>query len=95
MLNTQEIDIFQASSSKYQPQDDLCFHEKSLKQYDSNDNLSLIINELFKNNIVRARDLFADAIIQAQRVSPYNTPIYVALIFVINSVLPDIAQLID
>ncbi|CAF1358062.1 unnamed protein product, partial [Rotaria sp. Silwood1] len=58
-------------------------------------NLSLIINELFKNNIVRARGLFSDGIIQAQRVSPYNTPIYVVLISVINSVLPDIAQLID
>ncbi|CAF3921728.1 unnamed protein product, partial [Rotaria sp. Silwood1] len=57
-------------------------------------NFSLIISELFKNNILRARGLFAHAIILTQTISPFNTHIYVALICLINSELPQIVELI-
>lgn len=57
-------------------------------------NLPLIIRELFKDNIVRGRGLLARGIIQAQAASPFYTPVYTALVSVINTKFPQIGDLI-
>ena len=57
-------------------------------------NLSLIIRELFKDNIVRGRGLLARGLIQAQSASPFYTAVYAALVSVINTKFPQIGELI-
>ncbi|CAF1390144.1 unnamed protein product [Rotaria sordida] len=57
-------------------------------------NLPLIISELFQYNIVRGRGLFARGIIEAQIASPFYTPVYAALVSVINSKIPQIGDLV-
>jgi pre-mRNA-splicing factor CWC22 len=57
-------------------------------------NLSLIIRELFKDNIVRGRGLLSRGIIQAQSASPFYTSVYAALVSVINTKFPQIGELI-
>ena len=57
-------------------------------------NLTLIIRELFKDNIVRGRGILARGIIQAQTASPFYTAVYAALVSVINTKFPQIGELI-
>lgn len=57
-------------------------------------NLPLIIRELFKDNIVRGRGLFARGLIQAQTASPFYTSVYAALVAVVNTKFPQIGELI-
>ncbi|CAF3776097.1 unnamed protein product [Rotaria sp. Silwood1] len=56
-------------------------------------NLSLIIRELFHNNIIRSCGLFAHRIIRVQIASPFYTPVYAALVSVINTMLSKIGEL--
>jgi pre-mRNA-splicing factor CWC22 len=57
-------------------------------------NIKNIIPELFQENLIRGRGLFARAIMKAQLASPGFTPIYSALIAVINTKLPENGELI-
>lgn len=57
-------------------------------------NLSIIIRELFKDNIIRGRGLLARSLIQAQMASPSYTPVYAALVSIINTKFPKIGELI-
>ncbi|CAF4488280.1 unnamed protein product, partial [Rotaria sp. Silwood2] len=57
-------------------------------------NLSIIIHQLFKHNIVRGRRILARIIIQAQIASPFYTPVYATLISVISTKFPQIGELI-
>ncbi|CAF4936182.1 unnamed protein product [Rotaria sp. Silwood1] len=57
-------------------------------------NLSTIIYELLKYNIIRGRGLLANAIIRAQIRSPSSTPVYVALVSYIHRKFPLISELI-
>lgn len=57
-------------------------------------NIQNIIVELLNENILRGKGLLAKAIIKAQMASPNFTHVYAALISVINTKLPDIADLI-
>lgn len=57
-------------------------------------NLSIIVRELFKENLVRGRGLFARSVLQAQAASPTFTHVYAALVAVINSKFPQIGELI-
>ncbi|CAF2739363.1 unnamed protein product [Rotaria sp. Silwood2] len=50
--------------------------------------------ELCQYNIVRGRGLFARGIIEAQIASPFYTPVYAALVSVINSKIPQIGDLV-
>ncbi|CAF0976441.1 unnamed protein product [Rotaria magnacalcarata] len=59
-----------------------------------NSNVPKIARKLFKHNITRGRSLVAKAIIDAQNESPRFTPVYAALISIINSKFPLIGQLI-
>lgn len=57
-------------------------------------NIKNIIPELFQENLIRGRGLFARAIMKAQLASPGFTQIYAALIAVINTKLPENGELI-
>ncbi len=57
-------------------------------------NIKNIIPELFQENLIRGRGLFARAIMKAQLASPGFTHIYSALIAVINTKLPENGELI-
>ena len=57
-------------------------------------NLTFIIRELFKYNIVRGRGLLAHSILQKQIVSPSFTSTYAALVGVINMNFRQIGELI-
>ena len=52
-------------------------------------NIKNIIPELFNENLIRGRGLFARAIMKAQLSSPGFTHVYAALIAVVNTKLPE------
>ena len=57
-------------------------------------NIKHIIPELFQENLVRGRGLFARAIMKAQQASPGFTHIYTALLAIINTKLPENGELV-
>ncbi|XP_071942804.1 uncharacterized protein [Antedon mediterranea] len=57
-------------------------------------NISLIVQELFAENIIRGRGLLARSIVQAQNASPTFTHVYAALVAIINSKFPQNGELI-
>lgn len=67
--------------------------KQELREADKED-IPDIIRELFTNNLIRGRGLFAKTIIKAQIKSPNKTPVYAALISIVNSKFPDIGELI-
>lgn len=57
-------------------------------------NMKDIIPELFQENLVRGRGLFARAIMKAQLASPGFTHIYSALLAIVNTKLPENGELV-
>eukprot|EP00795_Rhopilema_esculentum_P013655 gene13655-4555_t len=57
-------------------------------------NIANIIQELFEENIVRARGLFCQSVMRAQVASPIFTNVYSALISIVNTKFPKIGELI-
>jgi pre-mRNA-splicing factor CWC22 len=57
-------------------------------------NISNVIPELFNENLIRGRGLFARAIMKAQAASPAFTNVYAALLAVINTKMPEIGELV-
>ena len=57
-------------------------------------NIKHIIPELFQENLVRGRGLFARAIMKAQLASPGFTHIYSALLAIVNTKLPENGELV-
>ena len=57
-------------------------------------NISLIVRELFSENIIRGRGLLSRSILQAQGASPTFTNVYAALVAIINTKFPAIGELI-
>lgn len=57
-------------------------------------NIKHIIPELFQENLVRGRGLFARAIMKAQQASPGFTHIYCALLAIVNTKLPENGELV-
>ncbi|UYV71638.1 CWC22 [Cordylochernes scorpioides] len=51
-------------------------------------NISIIVQEIFKENIIRGRGLLVRTIMQAQATSPIFTHIYSALVAIINTKFP-------
>lgn len=60
----------------------------------STDNIKDIIKTIFSHNLVRGRGLFCRSIMKAQSVSLPYTPIYAAMVAVINSKLPEVGELL-
>lgn len=57
-------------------------------------NISNVIFELFNENLIRAKGLLSKSILKAQMAAPNFTHVYVALISVLNTKLPEIGMLI-
>mmetsp|Transcript_26578 Transcript_26578/g.58859 ORF Transcript_26578/g.58859 Transcript_26578/m.58859 type:complete len:339 (-) Transcript_26578:69-1085(-) len=57
-------------------------------------NIKFIVPELFQENLIRGRGLFARAVMKAQLASPGFTHIYASLMAVINTKLPENGELI-
>ena len=57
-------------------------------------NIKHIVPELFQENMIRGRGLFARSIMKAQLSSPGFTHIYAALVAIINTKLPENGELI-
>ncbi|KAJ1984079.1 pre-mRNA-splicing factor cwc22 [Dimargaris verticillata] len=57
-------------------------------------NIKDIIFELLSENLIRGRGLFARAVLKAQAASPTFTPVYAALVAVVNTKLPMVGELI-
>ncbi|KAJ1854970.1 pre-mRNA-splicing factor cwc22 [Coemansia sp. RSA 2703] len=57
-------------------------------------NINDIVVELFKANLIRGRGLFCRSIMRAQSLSSSYTPVYAALVAVINTKLPIVGELL-
>jgi pre-mRNA-splicing factor CWC22 len=57
-------------------------------------NIKQIVPELFSENLVRGRGLFARSIMKAQSSSLPFTPVFAALLSVINTKLPQVGELL-
>ena len=57
-------------------------------------NISHVVLELFNENLIRGRGLFANSIIKAQAASSNFTNVYAALIAIVNTKLPDVVKII-
>ena len=57
-------------------------------------NIEHIVVEVFRENLVRGRGLLCRALMRAQRASPAFTPVYAALVAVVNTKVPDVGELL-
>ncbi|TIC33161.1 MIF4G-domain-containing protein [Wallemia mellicola] len=57
-------------------------------------NIKIITPQLFQENLIRARGLFARSVMRAQAASLPFTPIFAALVAIINSKLPQVGELL-
>ena len=57
-------------------------------------NMPVLLPELFHENLVRGRGLFVRSVMKAQLVSPIYTPVYAALVAVVNTKLPEVGELL-
>lgn len=57
-------------------------------------NLKPLLPELFGENIIRGRGLLVRSIMKAQQSSPAFTPVYAALVAVLNTKMPEIGELL-
>lgn len=57
-------------------------------------NIKDVVPELFSENLIRGRGLFARSIMKAQAASLPFTPVFAALVSIINSKLPQVGELV-
>eukprot|EP00914_Ancora_sagittata_P014068 GHVO01027550.1.p1 GENE.GHVO01027550.1~~GHVO01027550.1.p1 ORF type:complete len:610 (+),score=121.32 GHVO01027550.1:36-1865(+) len=57
-------------------------------------NITDIVQDIFSEDLIRGRGLFARAVIRAQMASPSFTPVYATLVAIVNSKLPEVGELI-
>lgn len=57
-------------------------------------NIKMVVPELFAENLIRGRGLFARSIMKAQASSLPYTPIFAAMVAIVNSQLPQVGELI-
>ena len=57
-------------------------------------NIKQIVPELFSENLIRGRGLFARSIMKAQATSLPFTPVFAALVAIINTKLPQVGKLV-
>ncbi|KAF9557204.1 MIF4G-domain-containing protein [Agrocybe pediades] len=57
-------------------------------------NIKLIVPELFAENLIRGRGLFARSVMKAQAASLPFTPVFAALVAIINTKLPQVGELV-
>ncbi|KAF5352025.1 hypothetical protein D9758_009416 [Tetrapyrgos nigripes] len=57
-------------------------------------NIKQVVPELFSENLIRGRGLFARSVMKAQAASLPFTPVFAALVAIINSKLPQVGELV-
>lgn len=57
-------------------------------------NIKMVVPELFAENLIRGRGLFARSIMKAQSASLPFTPVFAALVGIINTKLPQVGELV-
>ena len=57
-------------------------------------NIKQVVPELFSENLIRGRGLFARSIMKAQAASLPFTPVFAALVAILNSKLPQVGELL-
>ena len=57
-------------------------------------NIKMVVPELFQENLIRGRGLFARSIMKAQAASLPFTPVFAALVAIINTKLPMVGELL-
>jgi len=57
-------------------------------------NIKQVVPELFSENLIRGRGLFARSIMKAQAASLPFTPVFAALVAIINTKLPQVGELV-
>ena len=57
-------------------------------------NIKHVMLELFSENLIRGRGLFAQSVMKAQAASLPYTPVYVVLVSIINTKLPQVGELV-
>ncbi|KAL4245518.1 CWC22 family protein [Abortiporus biennis] len=57
-------------------------------------NIKMIVPELFQENLIRGRGLFARSVMKAQAASLPFTPVFAALVAIINTKLPQVGELV-
>lgn len=57
-------------------------------------NIKMVVPELFQENLIRGRGLFARSIMKAQAASLPFTPVFAALVAIINTKLPQVGELV-
>lgn len=57
-------------------------------------NIKHVVPELFQENLVRGRGLFARSVMKAQAASLPFTPVFAALVAVLNTKLPQVGELL-
>lgn len=57
-------------------------------------NIKMVVPELFSENLIRGRGLFARSVMKAQAASLPFTPVFAALVAIINTKLPQVGELV-
>merc|ERR1719319_1445014 len=57
-------------------------------------NIKNICVELFNENLIRGRGLFCRSVMKAQMASPQFTPVYTALVAIVNTKMPELGELL-
>ena len=57
-------------------------------------NIKNILPELFTENMIRGRGLFARAVMKSQMASPQFSPVFAALVAVVNTKFPELGELV-
>ena len=85
------------SSSQERGENGLFVHSSSLLTHSSQVNVSNIkhvVPELFGENLIRGRGLFARSMMRAQASSLPFTPIFAGLVAIVNTKLPQVGELV-
>ena len=57
-------------------------------------NIKNILPELFAENMIRGRGLFARSVMKSQMASPHFSPVFAALVAVVNTKFPELGELV-
>lgn len=60
----------------------------------NNENIKVIVQDIFKQNLIRGRGVFCRYIIKAQAQAQPFTPVYASLAAIVNSKLPQVGELL-
>lgn len=91
-----DVDVSDKSSTEYQRMswDALRKSINGLINKVNIGNIKMVVQELFGENLIRGRGLFARSIMRAQAASLPFTPVFAALVAIVNTKLPEVGNLL-